>query len=549
MKTLIRKAPPAVASLLILTAVTLACLLPFIGKAFHIDDPLFIWCARHIQSDPINIYGFNLNWYGQEASMATVTENPPLAVYYMALVGSLLGWSEIALHTGFLLPALAVVLGTYYLGRNFCSQPFWAALATVAAPVFLLSSTSVMCDTMMMAFWVWSVFFWMEGFKTGNPAKLCMAVLLITACSLTKYFGISLIPLLLTYSLLERRRIGSWLACFCLPVLALVFYQWLTQRLYGYGMVLNAVAYACTPKLRVGGELPSKLLASLAFAGGGMVMLLTAAPLLWDRKKFTAGIVMAVMVGLLVLTMKKVGVFPVMDAGNVKWLFVIQISLLAITGISLVLLVAGDWLRQKTPASALLGLWVAGTFVFAFAANWTVSGRNILPMVPAVCLLLIRRLEARELSGGWSSPRLLLGPLGVSLLIALLVARADYRLADSARTVASFMTQKLGVTPSAIWFEGHWGFQYYMEKLGAKALDRDDLHLSPNEVIVVPVENSCLFPLPGDQVAPWSEHEFTASKWLTTMGAGAGYYSDGWGPLPFVFCSVPAEKYLVFRVK
>jgi hypothetical protein len=88
-----------------------------------------------------------------------------------------------------------------------------------------------------------------------------------------------------------------------------------------------------------------------------------------------------------------------------------------------------------------------------------------------------------------------------------------------------------------------------MEKLGAKALDRDDLHLSPNEVIVVPVENSCLFPLPGDQVAPWSEHEFTASKWLTTMGAGAGYYSDGWGPLPFVFCSVPAEKYLVFRVK
>lgn len=547
MKTLTRKAPHAVASLLILTAVTLACLLPFIGKAFHIDDPLFIWCARHIQSDPFNFYGFNLNWNGQEASMAAVTQNPPLAAYYMALVGSLLGWSEIALHTGFLLPALAVVIGTYCLGRNFCSQPLGAALATVAAPVFLLSSTSVMCDTMMMAFWVWSVFFWMEGFKTGNPAKLCVAALLIAACSLTKFFGLSLIPLLLTYSLLERRRIGRWLAYLCLPVLALAFYQWLTHRLYGQGLLLNAVAYAT--QLRVGGELPSKLLAGLAFAGGGMVILLTAAPLLWDRKKLAAGIVMAVMVGLLVLTMKKVGVFPVVDAGNVKWLFVIQISLLVTAGTSLVFLVAMDWLRQKTPASALLGLWVAGTFFFACAVNWTVSGRNILPMLPAVSLLLIRRLEARELLRGWSGTRLLLGPLGVSLLIALLVARADYGLADSARTAASFMTQKLEVTPNAIWFEGHWGFQYYMEKLGAKALDRDHLHLSPNEVIVVPMRNSYLFPLPGDQVAPWSEHEFKASKWLTTMSAGAGYYSDGWGPLPFVFCSVPAEEYLVFRVK
>ena len=495
MKALTPKAPHTVASLLILMAVTLACLLPFIGKAFHIDDPLFIWCARHIQSDPFNFYGFNLNWNKHEALMAAVTKNPPLAAYYMALVGSLLGWSEIALHAGFLLPALAAILGTYCLGRNFCSRPFWAALATVAAPVFLLSSTSVMCDTMMMAFWVWSVYFWMEGFKTGNPAKLCLAALLIAACSLTKYFGMSLIPLLLTYSWLERRRIGRWLACLCLPVLVLAFYQWLTHRLYGHGLLLNAVAYAT--QLRVGGALPSKVLAGLAFAGGGVVMLLTAAPLLWDRKKLAAGFFMAVMVGLLVLTMKKVGGFQVVDAGNVKWLFVIQISLLVTAGTSLGLLVAEDWLRQKTPASALLGLWVAGTFVFACAVNWTVSGRNILPMVPAVCLLLMRRLETRELLRGWSSTLLLLGPLGVSLLIALLVARADYRLADSARTAASFMTRKLGVTPNAIWFEGHWGFQYYMEKLGAKALDRDDLHLSPNEVIVVPVRGSYLFPLPG----------------------------------------------------
>ena len=33
---------------LILVALTLACLLPFVGKAFNIDDPMYLWAAEHI---------------------------------------------------------------------------------------------------------------------------------------------------------------------------------------------------------------------------------------------------------------------------------------------------------------------------------------------------------------------------------------------------------------------------------------------------------------------------------------------------------------------
>ncbi|MET0151323.1 MAG: hypothetical protein ABW298_01780 [Candidatus Binatia bacterium] len=38
--------------------------LPFIGKPSHIDDPLFIWCAGHAQSDPFNFYGFHVEIIG-----------------------------------------------------------------------------------------------------------------------------------------------------------------------------------------------------------------------------------------------------------------------------------------------------------------------------------------------------------------------------------------------------------------------------------------------------------------------------------------------------
>src|SRR5580698_6153199 len=94
--------PRATLAAWLLTAVTLACLLPFLGKAFHMDDPLFIWTARHIQSHPGDFYGFNVDWGFQQNSMTIAMLNPPLACYYLAMVGTVFGWSEEALHFGFL---------------------------------------------------------------------------------------------------------------------------------------------------------------------------------------------------------------------------------------------------------------------------------------------------------------------------------------------------------------------------------------------------------------------------------------------------------------
>jgi hypothetical protein len=59
---------------LILTGVTLAILLPFIGKPLHIDDPVFLWCARQIQSHPFDFYGFKVNWFGRQQLMAAIME-------------------------------------------------------------------------------------------------------------------------------------------------------------------------------------------------------------------------------------------------------------------------------------------------------------------------------------------------------------------------------------------------------------------------------------------------------------------------------------------
>src|SRR3954466_1142362 len=123
-------------SYLVLLGATLLCLLPFSGRAFSTDDPLFIWTAQHIIQEPLNPYNFEVNWNKSAAKMSEVTQNPPLAAYYMAAAGKIGGWSERTLHLAFLLPTIALVLGVYRLAKRFTGSPGVAAVVMLVAPAF-----------------------------------------------------------------------------------------------------------------------------------------------------------------------------------------------------------------------------------------------------------------------------------------------------------------------------------------------------------------------------------------------------------------------------
>src|SRR5260370_6697650 len=79
---------------LCLTVLTSLCLLPFSGRAFHIDDPLFVWTAQHITKHPLDPYNFPVVWYSVPAMpVSRITKNPPLACYYAAAIAKIGGWS------------------------------------------------------------------------------------------------------------------------------------------------------------------------------------------------------------------------------------------------------------------------------------------------------------------------------------------------------------------------------------------------------------------------------------------------------------------------
>ena len=209
---------------------------------------------------------------------------------------------------------------------------------------------------------------------------------------------------------------------------------------------------------------------------------------------------------------------------------------------------AADVLRRpREPQAWLLALWLTGTFLFTAFGNWTINGRTVLPMAPAVGILLARRWE----TAGLKRPGALKASLVACAVLALLVVESDLQLAVAARRCAEEVMAKQAQGRGTVWFQGHWGFQYYMQKLGAKPVDFEHFAPSPGDILVVPLHNTCTSEPPEDTVTRREVVGFPGPTGLTTFHAavGAGFYSSFYGPLPFAFGQAPAEALYVYEVK
>lgn len=542
-------------SYLLLSAATLLCFLPFSGRAYHVDDALFVWAAQHIAQHPFDPYGFPVIWDQAEARMSDVTQNPPLASYYAAMIGRTMGWSERALHLGFLLATLALVLGTYRLAQKFTRSPLLAAFATLLTPGVLVSASSVMCDTLMLAIWVWAAIFWIEGLEPQKPLLLVLSSLLIGAAGLTKYFGVSLIFLLLAYSAVRMRRVGTYALYFLIPVAILFAYELWTSDLYGHGLLLGAAEFAGRQRATSQGSLAAMGLVGITFAGGCGLTALTLGPLVWSRKAIIIGAVASGIASLAILANwldmgRELGGAEVIAARHSNVLLDIQLFLCIAGGVSILALAIRDLWEERSTGSLFLALWVLGTFSFAAFVNYTVNARSILPMIPATGILLARRFDNLHFATNRQLALNVALALLVSAVASIWIAAADAELANSARTAASLVVEKTRGKGGAVWFEGHWGFQYYMQLLGAHPFDTDSPQATPGDFVVIPYNNIMLQDIPPKFVVAEETFDLAQRSWATTISwdLGAGFYSSYWGPVPYAIGAVPPEHYSILQL-
>jgi hypothetical protein len=243
----------------------------------------------------------------------------------------------------------------------------------------------------------------------------------------------------------------------------------------------------------------------------------------------------------------------IIRSGNrIWWGVLLQFGVMSLGGIYIIWIAAADLYKCRDCNSLLLFFWVLGTFVFASFVNWAVNVRSILPMAPAVGILLVRIIDRQSKTGRQIADWQVRWPLIPAVIIALSVCWADYTLAGTARDAVNKIYKTFeNRQPATIWFQGHWGFQYYMEAHGAKAQDFNDSKQVTGDVIVMPMHNTNLQIMSEDKIFLVSVFEFMPCRRLSTMcpPVGAGFYSGVMQPLPFAFGRVLAEKYGIFVVK
>ncbi len=505
--------------------VTLA---PFLNKAFHIDDPLFVWMAQQISNHPLDPYGCTVNWASFPEPMWKAMQNPPLCAYYIAAISAMAGWSELALHLGFLIWPVMSVLGTFAVARRFCSVPGTVALAAFFTPVFLVSATNVMCDVMLLALWIWAIECWLAGLESNRWCYFALSAFLITAASLTKYFGIALLPLLATHTLFCGRR-KSWRLLFLLfPIAAMAGYELWTKAAYGQGLFSYAVFYSRTVSSGSKSNLFSQLLTGLAFAGGSILL-----PAFFGRRRtwFLAVLGLAAFYFWLPIN-------PDWQLGNNVVAVKIEGGIFAAIGAGTIAFCLFDLSRERSAQSVFLTIWIVGTFVFAVFLNWSITARTFLPMAPAVAILVVRHVQR-----SW--------PIFLAAIVSLFIACADYVQADSARDAASFAARQLRNSSGTLWFQSHWGFQYYMQRFGSTPLNAHDSEITTGDTMIVPANNTAVTAIRPDKILAAQDRSFRVFPYLTTMGRGTGaaFYSSARGPIPWAIDRVPPETYYVVRFR
>jgi len=543
--------------LLIAAVVTVAALVPFLNKPFHIDDPLFIWTAQRVRVRPTDFYGFQVNWYGFEQPMFEVTKNPPGVSFYLAATSLVMGLGEVGVHLALLVPAVGLVIGTYLVAERYTRRPLLAALATVATPAWLVSATTAMCDISMLCLWMWAVYFWLQALDTGRFGQFLAAGALIAAAALTKYFAITLVPLLALVALRRRRYPYECTLALLVPIIALVLFDVYTTMKYDHGLVQDVLSYSGEIREHYDIDKRTQLLLGLSFLGGSTVTFVLFLPRIGDWHGWLTILGLSTILGALCIQNGEFVGLPINTKHGRDLGAMFHTLLFLLAAFQAIGLVAIELWNRRDEGTFLLVPWIVGTWIFAAFLNWSVNVRTLLPLVPALAIVLARCIDqtaetrsAASASAWWPRRAWLFDavPLVLAFGISLAVAWGDYQYAVAQRALTEQARQLFAGVEGQKYYQGHWGFQYYLERMR-------DLRVIPLKVgsefvfrrdrMVAPGNNTNIYLGTPDLITEREQRSVPVPSWVITNAEtlGAGFYFGRLGnPFPFRVVPAPDEQ-------
>lgn len=548
--------------MLIILGILLMTVLPFVNKAYHIDDTLVVYPAKQILKFPFHPFDFEVNWYGDPRSF-WLEDNPPLVFYFVSFVILLFGESEKILHISFVLFPIIAVVSMYFLGRRLTKLPFLSSAFLIATSAFLVMSTNIMLDIPLLAFYLASIATFMYGIDRDDSKLKILSGVLIGLAALTKYTGLTLIPLLVVYVIVRREKFSRVLWVFVIPLF--MFGSWCIHNLITHGSI-HFIEAAGILNFKPG-ALYQKFIGTLSYLGGATVFPLLIPVLLFTKKKdvfiYAFAFFLAVLLPYNLLT----------DLGYefAKMFFIILFLwvalLLLIKVIEKIVWFFIAYIRNPqikdsrwVADEVILLLWFSGIFIMNVISEYS-AARFVLIMLPPVILLMLRIAEGGFVRRFKHSSAVMICGLFLSLMMSISVAYADYSYADVYRLCKNKIKAMFEGKNQRVFFDGHWGFQYYMEKEGFRCFSPKIDNPRKGDILVIPSVASYDMPIdvssikeqlgnyPGRHLKLMDIVEYNSWFPVRTMHkeARAGFYSHGWGFLPFAFSKRYLEKFYIWE--
>ena len=139
--------------------------------------------------------------------------------------------------------------------------------------------------------------------------------------------------------------------------------------------------------------------------------------------------------------------------------------------------------------------------------------------------------------------------LGITLGIAIL--RADSAFSGFGRTAASTLIAPAVAAGHRVWYVGHWGFQWYAEKAGARYFTITPPYPAIGDLVV-----SSLNSEPSLEVEEMDAltrlrriEDRRPGGRVMSREAGAGFYSNTWGYLPWAWGDDIIDAFDLWMVK
>ena len=541
--------------LLLLTLLVALFCLPFINQAFHIDDRLYLEVAEQALENPVFPYDYPLLFEGLWAPDGASHSHLPLTVYYMVMVSLLTGSRhEWIFHLFFMVFPLIAAFSFYSLARRYVKGPLIATFLLLSAPVFLTLSHNLMTDVPMLAFWLLALSRYMkllsgEGGRTDmgllGIALLCSAFLSLLTLGLI----VLLVSGLITRSLLANSSGSSigeisdspaargnyfppawfWWVVLMSPILLWAFWYGRAWIHYDRFVLVNTFLHMDKRETL---DLPlvgTKLLSFILNIGG-----LFCFPLLvWACPKKKSEWVFASLVMMASLAS------PFIFLSGWALVHKLLFSLFLSTG----LLLFAEVLRKSltfTVENLVLVFWFLGILLTCLLLFYSGSARYVLLALPPSILVITKRIESRFPRG--AMPLLMTAVItACTLIYSVPVSYADYEFAEAYRTNAKELCGKYREEGKQIWFTGEWGFRHYMAENGAQIIPRNSVDAEVGDFIIKPFIASPWVTLyDGSEYSRLIEQIPIRTRLplrILDFSSNAGFYSSGWGLLPFSWTS------------